>query len=73
MLELKPCPFCGSNKPFSLDRVNYAFGITAVGCLECLTLGPGVSDATITSRREFGYAVDLAAVKWNQRFGDANN
>ena len=54
MTELKPCPFCGSNK-VSLNHCGLEKGVVFVMCDVCCSFGPnGVHD-------------EDAAKKWNRR------
>ena len=61
--NLKPCPFCGSNKVEKIERTGWGVGTLVRTRIECKNCG-------IKTRIFYNYEKDTAEEYWNRR---ANN
>lgn len=67
MIELTPCPFCGSNNLYVRDAFK-GYGSAFVGCGECHVEGPCFDAATSDDEE----AAELKAIAaWNRRVDPA--
>lgn len=67
MLNLKPCPFCGSEVTFNYNGELVPYGIKCTKCGYLLTY------MKAKKRRTFEDIVKQTAERWNRRKADGQN
>ena len=70
MMELKPCPFCGSR-----DVKVYAYqdGGICVKCLDCYCQTQPSNDFCISDAKKYKSAFEKSVEAWNRRVTDVDN
>lgn len=62
-MELKPCPFCGSDFLYCRSHVGKIATIASIKCVDCDAIGPETVGDDLDTAKE------IATQKWNTRHG----